>query len=236
MEFGIAAALSGDPKMQAAYRSGDVYLEFAKQAGAAPADATKDSHESLRDMFKTVVLGTQYTMGKQTLAGRIGGSRGLARDLLRLHHETYSVFWRWSDAAVDHAMLHNEIHTVFGWTLHIGENPNARSIRNFPMQANGAECMRIAACLIAERGVPVGAVAHDAFGICSRLEDLEMHKKSVEGAMREASRAVLGGFELDVEIKTVAWPNRYMDKRGTVMWAKVTELLERQGRKLRKAG
>jgi hypothetical protein len=41
MEFGIAAALSGDPQMQAAYLSGDPYLAFAKQAGAAPADATK---------------------------------------------------------------------------------------------------------------------------------------------------------------------------------------------------
>jgi hypothetical protein len=33
-EFGIAAALSGDLAMQAAYLSGDPYLAFAKQAGA----------------------------------------------------------------------------------------------------------------------------------------------------------------------------------------------------------
>ena len=33
-EFGIAAVLSGDEAMQAAYLSGDPYLEFAKQAGA----------------------------------------------------------------------------------------------------------------------------------------------------------------------------------------------------------
>ena len=33
-EFGIAAALSGDPLMMEAYRSGDPYLAFAKQAGA----------------------------------------------------------------------------------------------------------------------------------------------------------------------------------------------------------
>ena len=40
-EFGIAAALSGDHRMQEAYLSGDPYLTFAKQAGAAQADATK---------------------------------------------------------------------------------------------------------------------------------------------------------------------------------------------------
>jgi len=43
-EFGIAGALSGDRAMQAAYLSGDPYLAFAKQAGAVPEDATKQTH------------------------------------------------------------------------------------------------------------------------------------------------------------------------------------------------
>src|SRR5262249_9080264 len=51
-EFGIAAALSGDTAMQAAYRSGDPYLEFAKQAGAVPKDATKEAHKEKRELFK----------------------------------------------------------------------------------------------------------------------------------------------------------------------------------------
>src|SRR4029078_4664047 len=40
-EFGIAAALSRDPRMMEAYRSGDPYLAFAKQAGAAPVAAQR---------------------------------------------------------------------------------------------------------------------------------------------------------------------------------------------------
>lgn len=40
-DFDIAAALSDDLKMQDAYASGDPYLAFAKQAGAAPPEATK---------------------------------------------------------------------------------------------------------------------------------------------------------------------------------------------------
>src|SRR5262249_14199286 len=43
-EFGIAAALSGDTAMQAAYKSGDCYLAFAKQAGAVPGDASKEAY------------------------------------------------------------------------------------------------------------------------------------------------------------------------------------------------
>jgi hypothetical protein len=55
-EFGIAAALSGDVNMVAAYQSGDPYLAFAKQAGAVPADATKQSHSTQRELFKACVL------------------------------------------------------------------------------------------------------------------------------------------------------------------------------------
>jgi hypothetical protein len=223
MEFGIAAALSGDPLMQAAYRSGDSYLEFAKQASAAPQDATKETHANIRELFKTCVLGVQYGEAK-SLALRIGGSPALARDLLRAHHETYPIFWCWSDAAVDTAMLTGSLHTVYGWAIHIGEKSNPRSLRNFPMQANGAEIMRVAACLATERGVPVGGAVHDAFAICSPLGRLEADMAATDAAMREASRIVLGGFELDVEIEAknvVRWPDRYMDKRGRVTksWA-----------------
>ena len=48
-EFGIAAALSNDQAMLAAYESGDSYLAFAKQAGGVPDDATKETHEPERE-------------------------------------------------------------------------------------------------------------------------------------------------------------------------------------------
>ena len=70
-EFGIAAALSGDEAMLAAYQSGDPYLAFAKQAGAVPADATKETHGTQRDLFKQSVLATQYGQGAKALALRI---------------------------------------------------------------------------------------------------------------------------------------------------------------------
>ena len=46
--------------MMEAYRSGDPYLAFAKQAGAAPTCATKGTHKEVRDQFKSTVLAVQY--------------------------------------------------------------------------------------------------------------------------------------------------------------------------------
>jgi hypothetical protein len=86
-------------------------------------------------------------------AGRIGQPPIRARELLRLHRQTYYEFWRWSDAAVDHAMLTGGLHTVFGWRVQVPAQANDRSLRNFPMQANGAEMLRLACCLATERGI-----------------------------------------------------------------------------------
>jgi len=222
-EFGIAAYLSGDATMQAAYLSGDPYLAFGKQAGLIPADGTKATHKFQRELCKQCVLATQYGMGETSLAARISQPAIVARDLL--HRDTYRMFWRWSDAVLDTAMTTGSLNTAFGWHIRIGENPNPRSLRNFPMQANGAEMMRIAACLAIERDVGIGAPVHDAFLICAPLDRLDDDIAAMRQAMAEASRAVLGGFEMRTDEHTIRYPQRFMDERGALMWQRVMNLL-----------
>ena len=224
-EFGIAAALSGDVAMQDAYQSGDPYLAFAKQAGAVPQDATKASHGPKRELFKQCVLAVQYGMEAPSLALRIAQPPIVARDLLRANRETYRQFWAWSDAVVDQAMLLGVIHTVFGWPVRVGARSNPRSLRNFPMQANGAEMLRIACCLATERGIEVCAPIHDAVLICAPLDRLDADISTMRWAMAEASRLVLAGFELGTDVKVIRWPDRYADPRGCGMWDRVCKLV-----------
>src|SRR5262249_30490731 len=148
-----------------------------------------------------------------------------ARDLLRAHRETYRVFWRWSDAIVDTAMTTGCLNTTFGWHVRTGEETNPRSLRNFPMQANGAEMMRIAACLGNERGVEICAPVHDAFLICAPLDRLAADVAAMRQAMAEASQAVLSGFDIRTDEHVVRYPHRFMDDRGAVMWQRVMDLL-----------
>lgn len=225
-EHGIAAALSGDTAMQAAYRSGDPYLEFAKQAGATPPDATKQSHGPTRELFKQCVLAVAYGMGSEGLARRIGKPLIVARDLLRTHHETYREFWAWSDAVVDHAMLTGSLQTVFGWPVRLGDHPNPRSLRNFPCQANGSEMLRLAACFATEQGIEVCALIHDAVLIAAPIDRLEQDVRRMQDHMAMASRIVLDGFELRTDVHLVRHPERYHDDRGVVMWNQVMKLIE----------
>lgn len=226
-ELAIAASLSGDSNMQSAYQSGDFYMNFAKMAGAVPPDATKETHAAVREQFKTVALGVLYGLSAEGLARKLNVPPVRGRDLLRMHKETFRQFWRWSDAVQDEAILAGRLQTVFGWTVHAGEQPNPRSLRNFPMQGNGAEMMRLACCLATERGIGLCCPVHDALLIEAAAGEIDAAVEATQQVMREASEIVLDGFTLRTDAKVVRHPDRYSDKRGQVMWETVCELCGR---------
>jgi DNA polymerase I-like protein with 3'-5' exonuclease and polymerase domains len=230
-EFQICAALSGDPKMLAAYASGDVYLAFAKQAGAVPKDGTKQTHPSERAVFKQVVLAVQYGMAAESLAHRIGKPVAEARELLRMHREAYPRFWEWSEAAVTRTMYAGSLRTTFGWPLHVAgadergkPTANARSIMNFPAQAHGAEILRLACSSLTEAGIRVCCPVHDAVLIEAPLEVLDATVEHAQRLMREASAVVLNGAECRVDAATYRHPQPYSDEAGEEFWGTLLRL------------
>lgn len=223
-EFGIAAALSGDPAMGAAYSSGDPYLAFGKQAGLIPQDGTKHTHSTERALCKACVLAVQYGMGEVGLASRIGKPDIEGRRLICLHQQTYPRFWSWSQAAVDRAMLTMSLQSVFGWPIHVGRFAemgrfaNPRSLANFPCQANGAEMLRLACCMLVEAGIGVCAPVHDAVLIEAPTSTIDDTVREAKQIMGEASRLVLSGFEIGTDAKIVRSPDRYIDDSGSEFW------------------
>lgn len=226
-ELAIAAALSGDDKMMRAYSSGDFYLTFAKMARAVPESATKESHADVREQFKTVSLGVLYGLSAEGLARKLNQPPVLGRELLGLHKQTFKKFWRWSDAVQDTAILTGKLMTVFGWAVHVGKDANPRSLRNFPMQANGAEMMRLACCEATEKGIGVCCPVHDALLIEAPANEIESAVEATQAVMQKASEIVLDGFPLRTEAKIIRHPERYSDKRGKAMWDIVCELCGR---------
>jgi len=224
-ELGIAAALSDDDRMKEAYRSGDPYLWFGRFAGRVPVDATKKTHGTERDLLKVVMLGVLYGLSDVGLARRLGIPQAYGRELLSLHRQTFRHYWRWSDGIQDRAILTNRLQTVFGWSVHVGPDTTSTSLRNFPMQAHGAEMMRLAACIATERGIEVCCPVHDAFLIEAPMDRIESETERMRAAMQEASELVLPGFPLRTDTKTIRYPDRYSDERGCVMWELVLSLL-----------
>lgn len=227
-EFGIAAALSGDRAMLEAYRSGDPYLAFAKLAGAVPPDGTGKSHPALREVYKQCVLAVQYCMGAKSFALRIGSTEDRALELLGMHRRAFQAFWTWSDACVDYAFLHGELHTAFGWRMNVSAKTLERTIRNFLMQANGAEMMRLACCFATERGINVCCPVHDALLIEAPTDVIKDAEDVTIAAMAEASRLVLNGFTLRTE-STVIHPGEHLSAgRGQALWEKLVRHLHQE--------
>jgi DNA polymerase-1 len=224
-EIGVAGGLSHDERLIAAYTGEDPYIAFAIQAGLASADATKVSHPDVRNACKAVVLGLNYGMGPHSIALQAGITVAQARELIQLHKRTYRRFWRWSEDMVSAALLSRRMSTVFGFRRIVTPRDKITSIMNWPMQANSAEMMRIAAIAATEAGIKVCAPVHDAFLIEAPLDCLEEHVEAMRAIMSRAGVAVCG-LPIGTDAKIIRYPDRYMEDRGVEMWNRVMRLAD----------
>jgi hypothetical protein len=225
-EFGIGAALSKDPNMISAYLSEDPYLAFAKQAGAVPQDATKSSHPDVRNQYKQCVLAVQYGMGPESLAIKLNTTELRAKQLLAIHRRVYHVFWAWSDNLYNATVAFNKLSTLYGWQLNVQPDLNPRSLRNFPMQANAAEMLRLACILMYEKGISICAPVHDALLIEASEDEIENTVLLAQLCMEEASSILLDGFRLESEARIIRSPERFHDETGQLFWDRVMGILE----------
>lgn len=224
-EFGIAAKLSGDENMVNAYRSGDPYIEMGKLAGVIPDNATKKTHPYERSLMKMTILGTQYGSGEQGLAHRMGVSVLEARSLLQHHRSVFSKFWNWSQSLSNQAFLTGSLHTVYGWHLHVDDKSNPRSVMNWPMQATGAEILRLACMFCHDAGISICAPVHDALLVEAPLSDLDEAVSATRQAMQRAGEIVLGGFQIDTDAEVFRYPGRFPEERGKDMWNRILAFL-----------
>ena len=226
MEFQIAASLSNCKPMLDLYATGIPYIGFAQRFDAAPLDATKKSHPHIHERYKVGCLGAQYSMQHVTLAQRLGISTFAAHEMLAQHHGLFSKYWTFIEDWIAFALNTGSMRTAMGWTCVTGITElNARSIGNWPVQATGADILRIACIEGHRRGLKLCGSVHDAILIESSLEQIDADVALMQEIMRWASRIVLGDHELRTGVDIVRYPDRYSDSRGTEMWEEVLRLL-----------
>ena len=228
-EVGIAAALSEDPALMAAYAAGDVYYSLARIAGQThdPDQVHwKKTNPDVRQRMKSLQLAINYDMSVKSLAKGLDRHPLIASAIIQRHQQTYPRFWQWRAEQVQNAMLERRIETMFGWPLHLSTSPNKRTLYNFPMQGNGAEMLRLAAWRCCEVGIVPCMLVHD--GILFELDNREQITQAIE-IMRWAGREVCNGFEIGVDIdQELVRGAHYQDKRPVAkkMWSTVMSTLE----------
>jgi len=182
-----------------------------------------------RDRMKPLQLGINYGMGVPSLARGLDRHPLIASEIIERHKRRYPVFWQWHADVVRAAMLNRRIESVFGWPLHLSTSPNQRTLYNFPMQAGGAEMLRLATMRLCDAGIIPIMLIHD--GILLEETDPEKieHAKEI---MRGAGRDTCNGLEIGVDVDQLLENGaRYRDKRPMAqqMWATMMDVLQAIG-------
>ena len=253
-EFLVSALLSKDPEMIKAYQSGDVYLSFAKDAKVVPKEATKSTHKKERNLMKPIILGQQYDLTKYGLATQLTEATGKktsedeAESWIQLHKRIYKVLWGFKARVQLEYSRKKFIRLPDGWYIW-GDNPNKRSVGNFPTQGFSASIMRKAVELAQDAGLDVIFTLHDALYIEFDEDDIDAMQTLAE-CMDEAFRyyfpeeqkplascrmdadvwgdSIGNSYEEDIEYHTsegwmkmpVKYQNIYIDERGVTQYEK----------------
>ena len=115
--------------------------------------------------------------------------------------------------------------------MRLTHSPNKRSILNFPMQAGGAEMLRLATVRLVDAGIVPIMLVHD--GILFEETDPRRIEEARE-IMRAVGRELCDGINVGVDVSwssIAAGDRRFRDKRpmAKAMWGTIEDVLRTIG-------
>ena len=161
-------------------------------------------------------------LGFRSLAVRTGISLFEAGEILARLRARFHRFEDYAQSVRDHAGLHLEIGTPFGWWMQCPSGMNPRTIRNFPIQSTGSEILHVACVLAERRGIEIVAPVHDAIMAEGPADQAEELSAALDQVMGDAAAVVLRGYRLPTDCQIIRPGERYFDDRGEAMWTTVT--------------
>ena len=203
-EFAIAAVLASDEVMLEAYETGDPYLDLGKKSDYLKEDATKD--HPLRAVFKVVCLMTQYGAGVESMARKMKKPIETAEMIFQVHQRVFNKFWAWQEKMVDRFSYDGEYQTANGWRYKLPKGSTFRqygetegyseaTLKNWLVQATGAEILRRAMRKLYDNGFKIVALVHDEIIVeCISHEALDKNHyvEKVQELMQDAAREIIG--------------------------------------------
>lgn len=225
-DIGIAAALSRDVNALADYDETDPYISFLVRSGQVPEDATKLSHPIEREAAKVVMLGICYGMASYGVSARLGITYEKAKSLILFHQQRYKTLWSWQKNVINKAYTDGVITTSSRWGLRVDNNTKTTTLKNWPIQAAGADILRQAVLLCHKEGLEIIATNHDALMVEADLGTIERIAQLTAECMATASKSILG-IALKTETSICKFPaNLYPQQREELV-----QLLQILGKK-----
>ena len=151
--------------------------------------------------------------------------------MLASYRHAYPVLIQWQHDTVVQAQFDQRIVSPLGWPMAVHAGTKRRTLLNYPEQAGGADCMRLAAIAATEAGIRIVAIVHDAFWITAPLPELDDAIETMKRLMVRASNVITGGLDIPVEVSAVVrFPQclgdvRAPDAKGQAMWNEIRGLV-----------
>ena len=205
-EVYIAAHLSKDQTLMDMLEEEDIYIQIAIKAGALPKGSIRNEEtESIRNKYKTVLLGLLYGRGAKSLREELGITHDEAVKIIHDLKTMFSTYFAWINDLVNMAYARGYMSTKFGWRYWIGKEDkiNPRTLSNFPIQAHGSEMLRLALIDLTEKGFEVNGLIHDGIMIHVPLVKLNETELKFKQIMENASRLILDGKVCPADTKVI---------------------------------
>jgi DNA polymerase I-like protein with 3'-5' exonuclease and polymerase domains len=224
-EIAIAAHLSSDPVMREMYVSNDAHMWFAIKAGAAPPGATKETHRTIRNLYKRISLNILYGLSAYGAAYRLQISIEQAQAIIDQHKDFFPTYWNWSERMVQSAYDHGTISTKCGWGCNVPQDSTPRTWLNWPIQSAGADIMRLTVIYLDQQGVQLLAPIHDGFLVMCKRNEISDLKSAINSACTMAREQVLGDFPMKWDISKPYY-HRFEDEDGAPLWTLLVSALK----------
>lgn len=192
-EAAIAACFANDQELLAAYLAGDLYLHIGSHPHLAGLD---------RDSLKKLVLPNSYGQSAAAYAREHKIPLEVAQRYWRALKE---IFYR-VDAELNHRSqlaFRDGYVNCLDWAARVTPLSNPLAVRNWPVQAAGADIMRRAVIGLVEAGIDLRLTIHDGFLLRVPIAEQEQQIAKAITVLKQASALVLDGFELNVKVDGV---------------------------------
>ncbi|CAH7196723.1 DNA polymerase I [Vibrio crassostreae] len=187
----IAAQKAKCMKLLNLYEQGDIYELLIE---------TVTDNALTRTELKTLIVMQLYGASIKRIAHELSQPQSNVMNWLMVLKKALSPIDYYLDGEALKAKRQGEVRSL-DWRMGITQEINTLTIRNWPIQATGADIMRRACFNLDKAKLPVLLTNHDSFLVRLETDKYDYQLRQAKKALTDASAEVLDGFKLNVQVE-----------------------------------
>ena len=192
-EPAIAAIFSGADGLFKQYQKNDLYEFIGYEL---------KHHELSRSDLKRLILPYLYGQRSDSYSMENDINIDLATQLYSDLDNIFADVNNWLNQRCQQA-FHDGVVKSLDWQMSVPQTINPLTIRNWPIQAAGADIMRRACIYLSQDGFDLRLTNHDSFLMKIKKDAFERENLKIIDVLKKSSAIVLGGNHLNVKLEAV---------------------------------